>query len=393
MSRVSIGELVAAGVLQIGDGYRTKRSEHAQHGYRIIRVADVMEGVVSFTGPDFVSEKYAKAIGTKAGKPGDILLTTKGTVGRVAVLPDMDEQVVYSPQLCFFRVLDAEVVDPRFMRYWFRSPEFWRQAEDRMNNTDMAAYINLADIRSLKLTLPDVSEQRSIAQVLGALDDKIAANIRVAAMSDDLIALHFRKAVESEGAGLVPLFEVIDIDFGEPFKGANFSEPGTGRPLIRIRDLKTFSSQVWSTESRPREVVVQPGDVIIGMDAEFRPTSWLGEPGLLNQRVCRARGRTTGPAFVRETLKEPLNRIEGYKTATTVIHLNKKDLEETAVLVPGAADLQSFEESVEGLYSHRVAIAVENRTLATIRDALLPQLTSGKLRVKDAENVLENAGV
>lgn len=393
MSRVSIGELVASGVLQIGDGYRTKRSEHAQHGYRIIRVADVMEGAVSFTGPDFVSEKYAKAIGTKAGKPGDILLTTKGTVGRVAVLPDMDEQVVYSPQLCFFRVLDADIVDPRFFRYWFSSAEFWHQAADRMNNTDMAAYINLADIRSLKLTVPDVSEQRFIAEVLGALDDKIAANTKLAAISDELIAIHFRKAVESEGTEPMPLFKVINIDFGEPFTGANFSEPGTGRPLIRIRDLKTFSSQVWTTEIRPREVVVLPGDVVIGMDAEFRPTAWLGEPGLLNQRVCRARGRATGPAFVRETLKEPLSRIEGYKTATTVIHLNKKDLEETVVLLPSVANLQAFEDSVEGLYSHRVAIAIENRTLATLRDALLPQLMSGKLRVKDAEKVLENAGV
>lgn len=246
---------------------------------------------------------------------------------------------------------------------------------------------------SLPLLLPPFPAQKAIVDVLGALDDKIAANSKLAATSDELISLRFRQAIASGGAESRRLFDVIDIDFGEPFKGHDFSEPGTGRPLIRIRDLKTFTSQVWTTESRPKEVLVQPGDVVVGMDAEFRPTSWLGEPGLLNQRVCRARGKATGQAFVRESLKEPLSRIEGYKTATTVIHLNKKDLQETDICVPDTKSLRLFESSVEGLYSQRVAVALENRTLAAIRDALLPQLMSGMLRVKDAENVLEDAGV
>lgn len=388
--QMSIGDLASAGVLEFGDGYRTKRSEHGQPGYRIIRVADVLDDVVKLDGPDFVSEEYAGKIGDKIGQPGDILLTTKGTVGRVAVMPSSDDPVVYSPQLCFFRVIDNAKLNPRFLRYWFSSHEFWEQASYRMNNTDMAAYINLADIRSMKISLPSPVEQQNIVEVLGALDDKIVVNTKLADTTDTFIQFSFKDALQSSPTTREPLLDVFRFEFGEAFKGEYFVEPGAGRPLIRIRDLKTFSPQVWTMEARPKEILVEAGDVVVGMDAEFRATSWLGERGLLNQRVCRVTSDLAGNAFVREALREPLANIENYKTGTTVIHLNKKDLKSTSVVLPSKQAISSFENSTEELYSLRVALAAENRTLAETRDALLPQLMAGKLRVKDAEKVLED---
>src|SRR3954465_3042013 len=166
MSKVSLSELRARGILDFGDGYRTKRSEHGQPGFRILRVADVADGDVRTTGPDFVSAVHAQAIGSKLSQPGDVLLTTKGTVGRVAIYPHNAEQVVYSPQLCYFRVRNEKVLHPRLLAYWFKSGAFLEQAAHRANNTDMAAYINLRDIASLTLDLPDVDKQRAITEVL-----------------------------------------------------------------------------------------------------------------------------------------------------------------------------------------------------------------------------------
>ena len=168
MAEVTIAALSEAGALTFGDGYRTKRSEHGRPGYRILRVADVADGRVDLDGPDFVSDEYQRAIGSKLSQAGDVLLTTKGTVGRVAIFPADVEQVVYSPQLCFFRVTDTSTIHPRFLAYWFKSEAFVRQASHRANNTDMAAYINLGDIASLSLDLPGSSEQQAIAEVLGA---------------------------------------------------------------------------------------------------------------------------------------------------------------------------------------------------------------------------------
>lgn len=368
-------------------------SDYASAGVPVIRGTNLGFGRYLGGPYAFVSEeKVVKDLARNTATTGDVIFTQRGTLGQVAIVPANAYPLFVVSQSQMRLRVDPAKAAPAYVYYACASDAFMKQIDDNAISTGVP-HINLGILNRLTIPLPPLQEQRAIAEVLGAFDDKIAVNTKLAATSDDLIALHFRHAVASEGTASRPLFDAIDIDFGEPFQGINFSEPGTGRPLIRIRDLKTFTSQVWTTESRSREILVQPGDVVVGMDAEFRPTSWLGEPGLLNQRVCRARGKSTGPAFVRETLKEPLGRIEGYKTATTVIHLNKKDLQEAEVLVPDSDSLALFEASVEVLYSQRVGLAIENRTLSAIRDALLPQLMSGQLRVKDAENVLETAGV
>ena len=96
-----------------------------------------------------------------------------------------------------------------------------------------------------------------------------------------------------------------------------------------------------------------------------------------------------GNAFVRESLRQPLASMENQKSATTVIHLNKSDLMRMSIVMPGEAELGRFEFNTEHLYRFSVGLAQENRTLAATRDALLPQLMSGKLRVRDAEKAVE----
>lgn len=99
----TIAELSKKGAITYGDGYRTKRAELGSERYRIIRVADVVGGEIHLDSPDFVGYDRRAAIGAKAGQAGDIVLTTKGTVGRLAVYEGSDEDVVYSPQVCFFQ--------------------------------------------------------------------------------------------------------------------------------------------------------------------------------------------------------------------------------------------------------------------------------------------------
>ena len=403
MSRVSIGELVASGVLQIGDGYRTKRSEHAQHGYRIIRVADVMEGAVSFTGPDFVSEKYAKAIGTKAGKPGDILLTTKGTVGRVAVLPDMDEQVVYSPQLCFFRVLDADIVDPRFFRYWFSSAEFWHQAADRMNNTDMAAYINLADIRSLKLTVPDVSEQRFIAEVLGALDDKIAANAKLASTADVMATTQFHKAVQGVAfsdqsfgdlavvsGGGTPSTKVLEYWDGDiPWATPTDITPLRG-PYLESTN-RTISEAGLSTCASP---LYPAGSILMTSRATIGAFAIAQTSMAVNQGFIVV--QPIDPALNYWVFHEMRSRVDEFVSlanGATFLELSRGNFKKFKVRLAAHDVMEEFGHTAQNLHSVARNLLLENAKLAEARDALLPQLMSGKLRVRDAEKVLENAGV
>lgn len=115
-----------------------------------------------------------------------MVVTTKGTVGRVAQIRSTDPDFVYSPQVCFFRSLDPSIV-PRFLYYWFRGSEFRGQATGVKSQTDMADYINLADVRGLRIALPSKPDQQGIAEVLGALDDRIDSNRRRAAVAESLL--------------------------------------------------------------------------------------------------------------------------------------------------------------------------------------------------------------
>lgn len=401
MSSVSIGELVAAGVLQIGDGYRTKRSEHAQEGYRIIRVADVMEDAVSLAGPDFVSTEYSKAIGTKAGQAGDILLTTKGTVGRVAVLPALDEPVVYSPQLCFFRVLDSASLVPRFLRYWFSSTEFWGQAADRMNNTDMAAYINLADIRSLRLTLPEPSEQQAITEVLGALDDKIAANTKLAVTAEGLINARWLKLVH----GLVDFAEWRSIgSCGKVVTGKTpptyISENYGGEtPFVTVGDMRNglYVSSTDRTLSKQgvaavRGALLPAGAVLMSCIATVGEVAVTSVPSVTNQQInALIPDNELDPMFTSYSFRTLGAELKGMGSGGSVYtNVSKAKFSSLRIPVPPyEAQVRVVSELDRVSSSARTEVALITAT----RDALLPQLMSGKLRVKDAERVLEDAGV
>ena len=400
MSRTtSIGELAALGALQFGDGYRTKRSEHGQPGYRIIRVADVVDNAVSFEGPDFVSADYIRAIGTKLGHPGDILLTTKGTVGRVAVLPEIDEQVVYSPQLCYFRVVDSEVVNPRFLRYWFSSREFWDQAADRMNNTDMAAYINLADIRSLKMTLPSIPSQQAIAEVLGALDDKIAANTKLTASAAELAMTQFLKAYENAVQAL-PLSELVSTQYGVTTSA--HGEPGP--KFLRVTDINKKPWIEWETtpnctisDAELSKYRVSAGDILVARMADPGKAAFInsGDPeAVFASYLVRLQPRNPAQAlYIYYFLRSPRYQeyADGAMSGSVQKNMNAKVIVATDIDLPELDQILLFNEAVTPLRRLIQSHLDENRKLAATRDALLPQLMSGKLRVKDAEALVAAA--
>lgn len=388
----SIGDLVSAGALQFGDGYRTRRSEHGRPGFRIIRVADVFDNEVHFDGPDFVSHTQASAIGSKVGKTGDILLTTKGTVGRVAVLPPTEEAVVYSPQLCYFRVLDHARVEPRFLRYWFSSQEFWDQASYRMNNTDMAAYLNMADIRSLKISLPLPSVQQGITEVLGAIDDKIAVNCRLARASESLAL-----AMLQNEPATVMLNEIV------AHKRQTIDPSRLDYPQIAHFSLPAFDTDKLPNLCNPGEIksnkflVQKPSVLISKLNPRF-PRVWdLTEtpdlPVVASTEFLVLEPNYSSPAVLWAILgqKKFSLDLQAKVAGTSGSHQRVKpaDLLATQVIDPRAID-----DEIQRIISNLGAVAFqtrsENRKLVATRDRLLPQLMSGKLRVKDAEALVES---
>jgi type I restriction enzyme S subunit len=323
-------------------------------------------------------------------QPGDVLFSYETRLGEAALMPD-GLRACLGRRMAILRPRRA-VVSPRFLLYCYMGPEFQRAIAQRSVHGATVDRIPLVEMGEWPIRLPDRRTQEAIANVLGSLDDKIQANARQITVVGSMIRSLFLLSMEDPTVELRPLREVTRIVFGEPFTSSQFGNEGEGRPLIRIRDLKTFRPQVWTTESRTRETVVKPGDVVIGMDAEFRPTVWRGQPGLLNQRVCLAKPIMGSRAFVREVLVDALAAIESFKSGTTVSHLNRSDLDSVRLLVPPEPSRKKLDRQAEPLRELLVALHAESDRMERLRDTLLPKLISGELRVRDAEDELEAVG-
>jgi type I restriction enzyme, S subunit len=268
------------------------------------------------------------------------------------------------------------------------------------------------------LWVPDqpLPEQREIAGILGALDDKIELNRRMAATLEEMARSLYRSwfvdfdPVHAKTAGQPPahmdkttaalfpdrfgddglpegwrmgcIYEIAKVQYGAPFKSNLFNTNQNGRPLVRIRDLKNHQAGVYTTEVHPKEYVIQPGDTVVGMDGDFTPYTWCAEPSLMNQRVCCFMPvAKINHAFLRFSIPALLKAEEEAAVATTVIHLGKKDIDTFKVVLPSDAILHLFGERVNPLISKMVSVGLEAKTLATLRDSLLPRLMSGDLRV------------
>ncbi|MBM7054959.1 restriction endonuclease subunit S [Streptomyces durocortorensis] len=153
----TLGQLMAEGSLRFGDGYRTKAAEHGTPGLPILRVAEVGDGTIAPSFGDHVREEFRSAMRQKTSRAGDVVLTTKGTVGRVAMISPHDAEFVYSPQVCFFRPVGDAPFSAPYLFHWLRGQDFWRQAAGMKGQTDMADYLSLSDIRSLRISLPTES--------------------------------------------------------------------------------------------------------------------------------------------------------------------------------------------------------------------------------------------
>ena len=124
--RYVTGDLIANGKLSIGDGYRAKNSELGMSGLPFARVRNV-NGGFHFDDADRFPEDDLGKVGEKISQPGDVVFTSKGTVGRLAFVRETTPRFVFSPQICFWRTLDPDLLDGRWLYYWMHGSEFGQQ--------------------------------------------------------------------------------------------------------------------------------------------------------------------------------------------------------------------------------------------------------------------------
>ncbi|MEQ1759426.1 MAG: restriction endonuclease subunit S [Vicinamibacterales bacterium] len=430
----TVSELSERGVIFVEDGNhgenRPRQDEFVATGIAFLRPPDLKNGRVDFQGCGRISDAGFRRVRKGIGRRGDIILTHRATVGRIAITDsDAPEVFVTNPGTTIWRSTDPGVLDQRYLYCFMRSAAFMDQLWSQVGNNSTFDYVSLTQQRGLRVAYPPIAEQKAIAAVLGALDDKIELNRRMNATLeamaralfqswfvdfdpvrakldgrtpvglDPATGAHFPGSFHETAAGHIPhgwrvgsIYEIASVIYGAPFASSLFNTEKLGKPLIRIRDLPNESPAVFTTEMHPKGYLLQPGDIAVGMDGEFRAYLWAGVESWLNQRVCVfTPKRGYSAAFVRNSIIAPLAQVEATETATTVIHLGKNDIDRFIVVIPNAPVAEVFTLQCQPWYDQIVANRRQSRTLATLRDTLLPKLLSGELRVADAERAVVSA--
>ena len=318
------------------------------------------------------------------------------------------------------------ITDNAYAYYLTQWEEVRNYAIGQMTGTSGRQRVPVDSLDHLNVPLPPLPEQRVIAHVLSTMDDKIEVNRQMNHSMEGMIRAIFQdwfvefgpvrtkqkgqepylpselwdlfpnRLVDSE-LGEVPagwevrqLGEFSTVIYGAAFASKRFNESGKGLPLLRIRDLATHNPAIFTDEQHPKGQLIQMGDIVVGMDGEFRAHLWKGPPSWLNQRVCHFRPNQGIPRlFLLESLIGPLADFERSKVGTTVIHLSKSDIDSIRLVRPTTEVFDAFRSLTDPVVQQIGKRAAESRLVAAKRDALLPRLVSGEIRV-DSYFMLES---
>ena len=372
------------------NGLAFKKIDFSADGVPVIKIAELNNGIgpnTSFSKGDYGDEVRLYR--------GDLLFSWSGNPQTSIDVYKYPMDDGWLNQHIFKVTPNQTMVSKDFLFYLLKylKPHFTQIATNKQ--TTGLGHVTIADLKRMSVVVPAKHIQDRIVSIIKTIDDKIEVNNEINKnLFEQMQALYQAWFVDFEPFGGVRpsnwnntnIYAIANIIYGVPFASKLFNTDRLGKPIIRIRDLKEQAFVTFTTEEHPKGHLIQPGDIVVGMDGEFRPYIWGNEAAWLNQRVCIFESnRPHGKAFVLYTIKPLLNKIEQTQIATTVIHIGKKDFDAFEIILPDEATLDSFDSVTAPMIEQIVNNRLQNKRLAVLRDTLLPKLMSGELDVSDLD--------
>jgi type I restriction enzyme, S subunit len=395
-------ELISHNVLEIGDGYRAKNSELGGNGPAFMRAGRLSARGWDWDGIERFHASLESKVATKMSCPGDTVITTKGnSTGRTGYVTPGTASFVYSPHLSYWRSRDENTIDGRYLRYWALSPELVEQLKSLAHGTDMAPYLSLGDQKRLAITLPQIGDQRAVASVLGALDDKVAVNGRVAATSRELSLALFSQAVSQDA--------IIEVDIDSVSSvltrgiAPKYSESPDDLVVLNQRCIRDGRVSLAPSRLTLREKVKAPklllgNDVLVnstGVGTLGRVARWTSDEAATvdsHITIVRFDEAQVDPVCAGFAMLRAQPEIEAMGEGSTgQTELRRTRLGQLRLSLPSKERQRQLRLRLDSLEARADQALNESMALATLRDTLLPQLMSGRLRVKDAEKIVEDA--
>lgn len=413
-----------------------KTSDFVPTGIPFIMASDMKDGIVDTTNCAFITQQQATTLRKGFAKTGDVLLSHKATIGRTALVGDIEtDYIVLTPQVTYYRVLDTKRLNNRYLKYYFDSAHFQQILGAWAGAGSTRAYLGITAQRKLPVVLPPIDLQNEIANVAGALDDRIAllreTNATLEAIAQALFKSWFvdfdpvhSRARGEQPAGLAPevtalfpdSFEESELGMipkgwrvgcighlGEVVCGKTppTSDPdnyGEDVPFITIPDMHGYLA-VTSTarslsrkgaDSQPKKYL-PAGSICVSCIATPGLVVQVTESSHTNQQINSVIPHLGwGRSFPLFLLRRIGDKVRAGGSGGSVFHnLSKSSFEKIPELLPTNNLAQQYCQIVDPLVEKIIDNQRQAQTLATLRDTLLPRLISGQLRLPEVKDTLE----
>ncbi len=394
-----------------------KGEDFVDFGVPFVMASDISFGSVDYSSCKYISKKQADSLRKGFAKNGDVLVTHKATIGRVAVV-DYDDfpYIMLTPQVTYYRIIDKGKLDNHYLKYYFKSSLFQQTLNMWSGSGSTRAYLGITAQHNLPVIVPPIDKQRKIAAILSAYDDLIENNKRRIAILEKMAEETYREwfvrfrfpgwqKAEFEkgipkGWKAVSLGELSDITSSKRIFLSDYVERGV--PFYRSKEvIERYnglepSSPLYISEDKFAQIDEKFGSPKEN-DILITSVGTLGIPCLVRKgdRFYFKDGnliwfRSLNPThnrFIFFWMQTPQGKgrllettIGSSQQAFTIAGLKKID-----VLLPDEVTLKRFMEIWDSINEQKEMLIHMNGVLQRTKESLLPRLISGKLSVEDLD--------
>ena len=387
-------------------------------------ISSLNKGRIDLASSDHVSEEdFTKWTRRVTPKPGDVVFSYETKLGEAAIIPE-------GLRCCLGRRMGLMRPDPRkldshFLLFYYLGPEFQEVIRERTIYGSTVERLALIEFPQFPLRIPPLAEQKAIASILGALDDKIELNRRMNATLegmaralfqswfvdfdpvrakldgrkpeglDKATAALFPDAFEESSLGPVPkgwevkpLSELCQLGRGASPRPINDYMNGEV-PWVKIADATAAGGPfLYETREKVKKagaeksVAVAPGDLILSNSATCGVPMFVELHGCIHDGWLYFKNlRSISKLYLFHVLIELAEHLVHIADGSVQKNLNTNLVGQQNVLVPPKEIADAFDAQATVWFSKMRQNGLESRTLANLRDTLLPKLLSGELNV------------
>lgn len=375
----TLGRICAAGggSIQTGPfGSQLHASTYVPIGIPSVMPQNIGDNIINEDGIARISEADADRLSNFLLNKGDIVHSRRGDVTRRALVKE--EQQGWLCGTGCIRVRIGDKADSRFVSYYLGHPKAREWIRRHAVGATMPN-LNTKILSALPLVLPPRQVQHAISDLLGTLDDKIVVNNRIATTSADFLQT-LSRSVPNKVHRHVKLRDLIELNYGKALKA---SDRTPGR-------VPVFGGNGISG-AHDRALVAGPGIIVGRKGANAGSVSWSGVDFWPIDTAFYVTPKS--PLLPLEFLFLLLQTVDfrGEVGDSAIPGLNRDIALSIKVSIPHEEDVRELSQQVRHHLKLQEQVKDESRVLVELRDALLPKLMSGQIRVKDAEKVVEDA--